>query len=280
MNQLLAFLNQGWVGSLLGIIGIATGYLFFLAARKRKLLRYEIETKILIKNFEYEIDGLQISYHNNPIKNLAVTRVYLWNAGRDVIRKNDIPSTDPISFFVQGSLVGHPKLEFYGLRNRNQFELRHGEHKDRFIVDFSYIDFRDLCRIEFFHTFSDDQKVAVSGSVIGCGRPEKGKYFSTVITVTLLLDFVIGSFALISLMAMFLYVQDRILRLAGIDPANLSLYSPGFTFEKSLRSLVISLPLFAAYVFLLTRLGKFLLRNRFIRAMREKVASLIIRLPL
>ncbi|MGF1519442.1 MAG: hypothetical protein ACFCVB_16800 [Nodosilinea sp.] len=86
MNQLLEFLNQGWVGSLLGIVGIATGYLFFLASQKRKILRYEINTNILIKNFEHEIDELQISYHNKPIKNLATTKIYLWNAGRDVIR--------------------------------------------------------------------------------------------------------------------------------------------------------------------------------------------------
>lgn len=277
MNQLLAFLNQGWVGSLLGIVGIATGYLFFLATRKRKLLRHEIKTKILIRNFEYEIDGLQISYHNNPIKNLAVTTVYLWNAGRDVIRKSDIPSTDPIGFFVQGSLVGHPKLELYDSRNKNQFELRYGEHENGFIVDFSYIDFRDLCIIEFFHTFSDFCTVSASGSVIGSGRPEEGEFFGAVKAINLLSNRAIVAFFYITFFAVFLYAQDRILRLTGINPANLSFYSPSFTLEESFRSLLISLPLAVVLGLAFMYLGRSFSKSRLKVLISEKITELVIR---
>lgn len=232
MNQLLAFLNQGWVGSLLGIFGIATGYLFFLASRKRKILRYEINTNILIKNFEHEIDGLQISYHNKPIKNLAVTRAYLWNAGRDVIRKSDIPSADPIGFFVQGSLVGNPKLEPLDPKNRNQFELKYGRYENGFTVEFSHIAFRDTCQIQFFHTFLDEQVITVSGSVIGSGKPEKGKFIGAVDTVVFLFNIIVLCLSSLVPLAVLLYIQDRLSRWAGIDPTNVYLFSPDFSFKE------------------------------------------------
>lgn len=199
------------------------------------------------------------------------------NDDRGLIRKSDIPDIDPIGFFVQGDLIGSPNLESRDPKNRNQFELKHEEYKNGFMVEFSHIAFRDTCQIQFFHTFLDEPKITISGSIIGYGKPEKGKFIGAIDAALTLFDTSLAYLVYFFAIIVFAYIQDKIARRLGIDPANICFFSPSFSFEEFFRFSLMSIPIILVFGIFSIYLIRIILENRSVGAIRKKTVSLFMK---
>lgn len=149
MSEIVKILNTGYFGSALGLLGLLAAAITFYASRKRKILVYEYRTQILIRGFENEVDGLEIKYNGNPIKNLATTNIGIWNQGRDPIRREDIAPRDPIAIHFREEIVGDPIILFS--KTPASYVSAKKENR-KIIVDFDFLDFEDGAIIQVFHT--------------------------------------------------------------------------------------------------------------------------------
>lgn len=240
-QQILNFLDQGWVGSLLGILGILAGLFFYLASTKRKILAYEIRTEKLIEELKYNIDGLKISYHDQPIKNLAVSKVIIWNQGRDVVRSNDISDLEPVEVSViGGEIIG--SITLISLKDkRNGFELQRPStinlFADEIFVKFSYLSFHDGCIVQFFHTWEDSIHIVAKGTVIGGSRIKKGEYLGDAGKIDFRFSFALYLvFWLLGLIA-FILSTETLLVYFNIDPSTLYFRSENYSFINYAKSL-------------------------------------------
>lgn len=96
------YLNQGWVGSILGIVGIlvgcATSYYFYRKAERSPRPTAIITSFRLADNHYYKLDGLDVAvtYHGKPIPLATFTTVRFWNAGNATLDGESVAPMEPI----------------------------------------------------------------------------------------------------------------------------------------------------------------------------------------
>lgn len=80
----------GVAGLVLALGGILTGYIFYKRGDKRKDLCWSIGTINLVSDYSSVLSGLRVEYRGDDVANLSVSRVVVWNNGREVIDERDL----------------------------------------------------------------------------------------------------------------------------------------------------------------------------------------------
>ena len=86
----------GVAGIILGIAGLATGYIFYKKSLKIKQPMYIIRTNNLIQDSISQMSGLEVAYKGRFISNLSVSKVLFWNSGSETLDNQDIVKTNPL----------------------------------------------------------------------------------------------------------------------------------------------------------------------------------------
>lgn len=82
MNENMLNSNLFWC--VMGILGSAiVGFIFHKIAINNKKIIYTLSSKKLITNNLSEINGLNITYQNSPIKDLTTTTINIKSIGKD-----------------------------------------------------------------------------------------------------------------------------------------------------------------------------------------------------
>jgi len=83
----------------LGVIGtigsIVLALLLYRFAKPRKLLAYATRTFRILPQPSVQIPRLEVTYNSHAVKALSVTRLTIWNAGNESLRRADIPPAHP-----------------------------------------------------------------------------------------------------------------------------------------------------------------------------------------
>lgn len=97
LDKVLDSLAPGWVGSLIGIIGIAAAVITYLLTRQRTLLSYRVRGVRLLGHAEANLPpGVTVQYQGVEIPRLTRSVIVLWNDGERTIQGTDIVETDPL----------------------------------------------------------------------------------------------------------------------------------------------------------------------------------------
>ena len=92
--------DKPWVtllGLFIGVLSLILSFYFYKKTKRIKRISYGIRSHNLIRDFVSNIKDLKITYSNEPIENLTVSKIVLWNSGNEVIKyKYDIIETVPI----------------------------------------------------------------------------------------------------------------------------------------------------------------------------------------
>jgi len=83
-------------GSVIGLIGVATGIVFYFAGSKEKQPVYFMSRTEVVANNDAFSSRLNIQWDGASVPNVCVTRISLWNAGREPIDTCDFTASDPI----------------------------------------------------------------------------------------------------------------------------------------------------------------------------------------
>lgn len=171
ISQIISFINQGWVGSLIGLIGVVlgiAGLLFFRAAKAKPRPAYQVETLRLIEERGHMLpDEVSINYKGAPVQRLTKTNLIFWNAGTDTLRWSDVVNTDPLRMvFDDEAEILRAKI-VKSTRDINACNLVDDQNdKSKILIEFDFLDPGDGVSIELLHT-SKQRSPSFLGSIRG-----------------------------------------------------------------------------------------------------------------
>ena len=172
-DSFISVFNQGWVGSIVGIVGLGIGIISFAytvmsGGRSKAGLAYQAEGQTLIEDSSGILpDAVEVRYEGQRVSRLTLVQLRFWNSGRRPIKCNDLVESDPIVFdFGDGANILKCEIESITRQSIGcRIELC-GKKSNKIRVRFDFLDQQDGMLVNVFHT-GRYVIPAVTGSVIG-----------------------------------------------------------------------------------------------------------------
>lgn len=171
MGDILSFFGQGWVGSLIGVIGVVIGIGGFFSYRISKSVARPCFQKSSLRLISKEENNLPkdvaIIFRGIEVDRLTKTTLIIWNNGTEVLHGNDIVEACPLQIFFE---VGVNILSFNILKETNEFNkfrlLSNDNFSNKLIIDFDYLNPKDGVVVELLHN-SKERYPKISGAIKG-----------------------------------------------------------------------------------------------------------------
>jgi hypothetical protein len=156
------------LGLAVGVAGLLVALIIYKTSKPRRLLAYATRTFRIISDKSRRVSGLKVLYNDRTVQSLSVTRLGLWNAGNETIRRDDIPSMlPPVIYSRKGvTILETQVLETTSLANK--VELKACEDASGgYAVQFDFLDPSDGALFGITHDGVDVKDVAMTGGIIG-----------------------------------------------------------------------------------------------------------------
>jgi len=181
LNEVLDALAPGWVGSLIGLIGIAAAGGTYVLSRQRSIISYRTRGVRLLGHAESKLpDEVNVQYRGKDIPRLTRSVVVLWNDGEKTISGSDIVQEDPIrvDVGVDSSIVACTLLRSTRpvLKASCQQSTQDAQTAT---ISFSFLDSNDGLVVEILHT-GKERYPTVKGTIRGIpqGPRNRGRVLS------------------------------------------------------------------------------------------------------
>lgn len=170
MDFLYELLNQGWVGTTIGILGILIALYTYKSSKIGPRLVYQWESTKIIGRNEITPEDITIYYRGIKVPRIIKTTIVIWNSGTMIIDGKNIVGNDPLRLevsekeeIIRASILKRTK-------EVNQFKIIFDIEKSNILyLDFEYFDPQDGVNIEILHT--DAKKYPeFKGSIKGMPR--------------------------------------------------------------------------------------------------------------
>jgi len=186
-------------------ISFLLAIVFYIKGRKDKILKYDVRSFNIIKNSINDYELLTIEYDGHKINNLSITKVAVWNSGKESIRSIDIPKSSPICFSVDRGIVLNSNIIVQN-NQANMFSCIISDDKQSVKLEFEFIDYDNAAIIELLHTGTT---ILVTGCVIGGKNITKSQFLklSPQIRNKTIIGFIIttAAFVIVDVMAIYNY---------------------------------------------------------------------------
>lgn len=170
MDTLLAFLNQGWVGAVIGVIGVGFG-IYQILHRAGPKLSYQYIGQRLIDGGEALLpQNVVVQYDGKPVKRLSLSQIIVWNGGEAAIRGQDIVDDDPVRFcFGDDAEILSVEIEKATRRANDSTAHAHPDKPGCLVFKFGFLDHHDGVLIRVLHT-GQKTKPTSFGTIVGLPR--------------------------------------------------------------------------------------------------------------
>jgi hypothetical protein len=171
MQDILSFFNQGWVGSLIGLIGIILGAIGIFSYKVSKSIArpaYQKSSLQLIGREEDNLpDEVDVTYKGKRVDRLTKTKLILWNDGTETLDGDSVVKADPITIIFSDNtrILSHKILK--RTKAVNNFEvIKDDEKQNCLILQFDYLDPKDGIVLEILHD-SEKRYPEITGTIKG-----------------------------------------------------------------------------------------------------------------
>lgn len=168
MEVLKSFLNQNWVGTLIGIIGLVAACLFYRRSQVTPRPVYQTRGLGLVGVRDPALPGeVEIRFHGRAVPRVTRTHIVFWNAGRATIRREDVVTKDPPRLVfdkdteVLNVRIAQTTREVIGLN----VDVK-ADSGNEVVLSFDYLDCKDGALIEVLHT-SENAHPQLLGTIRG-----------------------------------------------------------------------------------------------------------------
>ena len=176
MQQIISFLNQGWVGTFVGMASLAVALFLYRRSRISGLIALQSRNVSMIAGGNPVFpDGVEVRYRGTLVPRLTSSTVWIWNAGKKTVEGSQIVDHDPLGVRFGGEVlnVRIKKVTREVLRIKAT-TVKEGNTTVRY--DFDFLDPGDGGVIEVLHTGSAKAPECM-GTIKG---PSQGpRYFAT-----------------------------------------------------------------------------------------------------
>ncbi|MFD1553987.1 hypothetical protein DNU06_16965 [Putridiphycobacter roseus] len=155
------------ISLLVAIIALGASFYFFNKTTKSKNLLYTIESTQYKGDLVAESQAGEVVYKNKKVKNFTVSRIAIWNEGKETIFNEDIPKKGLLKITSEGGYNIYYARKLFEINPSNNCKVKfeNGDAK----LKFDYLDYREGSCIEVFHSGKTSWSLKISGSIIGSG---------------------------------------------------------------------------------------------------------------
>lgn len=137
--------------SLLSVIGFVYAIVCQRKNKTTKEMTFVQKSNVLIHKKQSKFDKLFISYDNQKVDDLCVSKIAIWNSGNTTISNTDIVETRELTFVTNEENV-ILDAEILGVSEEtNKFSLHFIDNKTVKVI-FDYIDQKDGMVVQIIHT--------------------------------------------------------------------------------------------------------------------------------
>jgi hypothetical protein len=158
LDKALGYLNQGWVGSVLGIAGIVIGAIisYWLFKRSEQLAAPAVVQNgfRLVGGDQRKVDGLEVkaTFHGREVSRLARSEVRFWNAGNKTLEGDSMAPREPLRLELAAGEEFLSARVVHCTRTVNGFHVEiHKDLPNTLLVNFDFLDGGDGAVIESYH---------------------------------------------------------------------------------------------------------------------------------
>ncbi|AKC09394.1 MULTISPECIES: hypothetical protein [Rhizobium/Agrobacterium group] len=166
MNSVFVLLNQGWVGTLLGVLGIGFAvYQIFKRSEAKPVFQYSGQ-KLISSNGGLLPNEVTVQFHGTTVPRISLTSIVFWNHGQATIKGGDVSDKYPLTFSFEGGQI--LKVEVVKV-TRAAIEASASvltNDASRLRVAFSFLDAGDGFVLKILHT-GEGTKPTFSGTIVG-----------------------------------------------------------------------------------------------------------------
>lgn len=168
-NNVSEFLNENSYITLIAFIctvaSVILAIYFYYKSIKKKKPTYTVRNINIINESIKYLNSIHISFYNYKIDNLSISKIALWNAGKDTINHTDIAKNDKIRIVIDSKYEILDCSILYQKNPANSFEISISKNKKEIIINFDYFDYNEGIVIQLFHTGSSSQDLEIAGSI-------------------------------------------------------------------------------------------------------------------
>lgn len=182
MQDAFIFFNQGWVGSLIGIVGTILGIIGIFSYKISRSSAEPMYQKCCLRLLGREEDNLPkevtVLFKGKEVDRLSKTTLILWNHGTEILDGKDVVSSDPITITFDGddNILSYKILKKTKKTNKIDF-VKNEQHILH--MSFEYLDPGDGIILEILHD-SEKRYPEITGAIKGLpkGFIDSGKVYS------------------------------------------------------------------------------------------------------
>lgn len=154
------------------LIGCAVSYWFYRKGTKEKIPTWYMNAYNLIQDNASNLRDLKIIFRGKEVKNISVSKIMFWNAGKETIDASDVSATNPltivcskndyildVSILRDNSKSINPSIKFLNESNN--------EYKNTANLYFDYLDYKKGFIIQVIHTNINKKDITIEGEIKG-----------------------------------------------------------------------------------------------------------------
>lgn len=154
MEVIKVILNQGWVGSIIGLVGLIVAFILYRASKTISRPCFQTQAIRLIGREDQALpNDVEIYYKGKKVERLTKVNIVFWNSGKATIDGKNIIVDDPLRFEIS---EGEQILSANVLkltRDCTKFKAYvNPKELNQLICTFEYLDPDDGAVIEILHT--------------------------------------------------------------------------------------------------------------------------------
>jgi hypothetical protein len=155
------------------LTAIVLAYIFYRKAHRVKEPCWAIRSNNLVNQYTAKLPDLDIHYKGDPVADLSISRIMLWNHGRETVKEGDIAPADALRVEAVGdtTLLDVKILQTNSPASRFSAELM-PDGKSA-ILRFDFVDHRQGSVIEVVHSGTSSGDLQIAGTIVGFGTPRK-----------------------------------------------------------------------------------------------------------
>jgi hypothetical protein len=152
------------------VIGILTGYYFYLKSRERIDPRYLLQHEPLVGSSSGAMTEVSVLFRGTKVTNLNRCILAIWNRGTRVITRGAVPEHDKIKVQLPEKTIALGTGVAWSTRPAINLSAHIDEIKSAVTVDFDFLDKNDGGLIEILYQGDPKASPTLTGSIMGAPR--------------------------------------------------------------------------------------------------------------
>lgn len=159
-------INMGLISLIIGVLSLLLSFYFFFKSKKSKKPVYRCRTaRVIQRNVVNQIDDLEVFYDNQKLPALTITKLAIWNEGRDTISDTDLSNSDKLRIEIDKQYDILSCEVLIQSKPANNFSLQISGDQKSVFLSFAYLDYNDGAVLKIRHTGAESADLEIMGSI-------------------------------------------------------------------------------------------------------------------